>query len=129
MGVTERDPATQAALQRYWAELRERGRARQRFEEGLIKDFELPDREKLIEFLSVAELSYEVALRDGPGGEWSLEEADELDALSSALWKTVRLLYSLERPLAIHLAGVTRDEQMEHYAEVREREREVRELA
>jgi hypothetical protein len=123
--VTERDPATQAALQRYRAERRERGRRWQRLIASLIQDFDLPDRDELVEVLGVAESTYEFALINGQAGQWALQEADDLDELCPTLWKTVDLLRELERALAIQLAG---GDEIERYAEVRKREGELREL-
>jgi hypothetical protein len=123
--VTERDPATQAALQRYRAEQRERGRRWQTLIASLIRDFNLPDRHELVEVLGVAESTYQFALMNGQAGQWSLQEADDLDELCPTLWKTVHLLGELERTLAICLAG---GDEINHYVEIQKREDELREL-
>jgi hypothetical protein len=123
--VKHRDPASDAALQRYRAEQRERGRRWQRLIASLIQDFDLPDRDELVEVLGVAEMTYQFALLNGQAGQWALQEADDLDELCPTLWKTVDLLRELERALAIQLAG---GDEIKGYAEVRKREDELREL-
>lgn len=96
-----------AARRRIDDERRARGQRWVAFIDGLMGQFDIPDRDELIEMLSVAETEYEDAKLMGRGGDWSEQEADGLDELDVALWKTVELLQRLQYPIAKATAGAS----------------------
>src|SRR5262249_14748562 len=90
---------------RYQAEQRERDRKWQNFVDGLVADFDIPDRDELIEVLREAEMKYELEVLFGHGGAWSVSIADALDELIPALRKTVKLIGFLDLALAREATG------------------------
>jgi hypothetical protein len=114
-----------AALQ---AERRERGKRHRQFVDGLVKDFNIPDRRALEEILRVAEQEYERERLFGKLGEETQTEAWMLDELDLPLRKTLWLLGWLKLTLAQQMAGVGDEEFTERYAEVSRKEDELRDL-
>lgn len=102
--------STEAAIARYFAQQRERGKEWERRVAALVKDFKLPDRGTLLDALAVAALEYGHARLTGDGGPWSEREANALDWLDKALWPTVGLLRYAQYPIAQKLVESSTEE-------------------
>lgn len=99
-----------------------------RFADELASEFDI-SRGGLAEALETWGAVYGSELLCEPGGKWSRTEAALLEELDKALWKTVRLLWELELPLARELAGACSDDgEADCSAEVRRKDHELKML-
>jgi hypothetical protein len=99
------------------------------FVDDLVADFGIPDRKALEMMLLFAEEAQRIETWFGPGGAEGVREADALDELGPALWKTVDVMDELEWTLAMALVGVKPEEMTIHRdSEVSKMQRELREL-